>query len=146
MIVTVERSALVEFSAERMYALVNDVESYPQFLPWCSGASVTTNEPSHTVATLKINYRGIREQFTTDNENVPGSSIEMRLLSGPFRHLRGRWQFTPLEEAACKIEFRIEYEIANMLLRRLMESVFHQLANGFVDAFVRRAEQLYPQQ
>ena len=136
--------ALARALSLRMYALVNDVEAYPQFLPWCSGAAITQREGSRTVATLQINYRGIREQFTTENETEPGRSIEMRFVAGPFRHLRGHWQFTPLDQDACKVEFRLEYEISNRLLKHLMESVFHQIANTFVDLFVQRAEQLYP--
>ena len=144
--VTVDRSSLVGYSAESMYALVEDIESYPQFLPWCSGTVVTLREDTRTVATLQISFRGIREQFTTDNANEPGRMITMQLVSGPFRHLRGHWRFTPLAEDACKIEFRLEYEIASRLLERLIGPVFHHIGNSFVDAFVRRAEQVHGRQ
>ena len=144
--VTVDRSSLVGYSAESMYALVEDIESYPQFLPWCSGTAVTLREGTRTVATLQVSFRGIREQFTTDNANEPGRMITMQLVSGPFRHLRGHWRFTPLAEDACKIEFRLEYEIASRLLERLIGPVFHHIGNSFVDAFVRRAEQVHGRQ
>jgi len=141
--VIVDRSALVGFSAERMYALVGDIAAYPQFLPWCSSAEVALREDARSVATMHINFRGIRRQFTTENTGEPGRLIEMRLISGPFRHLQGHWRFTPLAEDACKIEFRLEYEISNRLLKRAVGPVFHHIANSLMDAFVRRAEQVH---
>lgn len=141
--VMVDRSSLVGYSAEQMYALVEDIESYPQFLPWCSDAVVSVREGTRTVATMHINFRGIREQFTTDNVNEPGRTIAMELVSGPFRRLQGHWRFTPLAEDACKIEFRLEYEISSRLLERVIGPVFQHIANSFMDAFVRRAEQMH---
>jgi len=142
--VTVDRSALVEFSAERMYALVDDVEAYPRFLPWCSDATVTSHHGgTRTLATIHVNYRGIREKFTTENSSEPGRVIEMQLVSGPFRQLRGQWRFTPLEANACKVELRLEYEITSRLLKRIMGPVFHHIADTLVHAFVRRAQQIY---
>ena len=141
--VVVDRSSLVAYSAEQMYALVEDIESYPHFLPWCSGAAVTVREGMRTVATMRVNFHGIREQFTTENRNEPGRMINMELVSGPFRHLRGHWRFTPLSEHACKVEFRLEYEISSRLLERLIGPVFHHIGNSFMDAFVRRAERIH---
>lgn len=141
--VIVDRSSLVGYSAEHMYALVEDIESYPHFLPWCSGAVVTLREGTRTVATMHVNFRGIREQFTTENTNEPGRVITMQLVSGPFRHLRGHWRFTSLSQDACKIEFRLEYEISSRLLERVIGPVFQHIANSFMDAFVRRAEQIH---
>lgn len=144
--VMIDRSSLVSYSAEKMYALVEDIESYPHFLPWCSGADVTVREGTRTVATMHVNYHGIREQFTTDNVNEPGRMITMQLVSGPFRHLRGHWRFTPLAEDACKVEFRLEYEISSRLLERLIGPVFQHIGNSFMDAFVQRAEQIHARQ
>jgi len=141
--VKVDRSSLVGYSAEQMYALVEDIESYPQFLPWCSGARATVREGTRTVATMHVNFHGIREQFTTENRNEPGRTIAMELVSGPFRHLRGHWRFTPLSEHACRVEFRLEYEISSWLLERLVGPVFHHIGNSFMDAFVKRAEQIH---
>ena len=143
MMVTVDRFSLVGYSAEDMYALVEDIESYPQFLPWCSRAVVTTREATRAVATMHVNFHGIREQFTTENQNEPGRMINMQLVSGPFRHLQGHWRFTPLAENACKVEFRLEYEISSRLLERVIGPVFHHIGGSFVDAFVRRAEQIH---
>ena len=144
--VMIDRSSLVSYSAEKMYALVEDIESYPHFLPWCSGADVTVREGTRTVATMHVNYHGIREHFTTDNVNEPGRMITMQLVSGPFRHLRGHWRFTPLAEDACKVEFRLEYEISSRLLERLIGPVFQHIGNSFMDAFVQRAEQIHARQ
>ncbi len=141
--VMVDRSSLVAHSAASMYALVEDIESYPQFLPWCSDAVVTVRDGTRTVATMHINFHGIREQFTTENANEPGRMITMRLVSGPFRRLRGHWRFTPLAEDACKVEFRLEYEISSRLLGRVLGPVFHHICNSFMDAFVQRAEQIH---
>jgi ribosome-associated toxin RatA of RatAB toxin-antitoxin module len=141
--ITVARSALVAHSAAAMFALVDDVASYPQFLPWCSQAEIEHQDAERTVATLHIAYRGIHQQFTTENIKQPGKSIQMRLLRGPFKSLEGEWQFVPLAEAAARVELRLEYQFANALLDRLIGPAFSHIANTFVDAFVQRAEALY---
>jgi ribosome-associated toxin RatA of RatAB toxin-antitoxin module len=142
--VVVDRSALVEHSAAQMYALVEDIESYPRFLPWCSSVEIASREPGRTVATLHVLYHGIRQNFTTDNRNVPGRSIDIRLVSGPFRHLLGAWRFEPLAAEASKVSLHMEYQLSNALLSKMMGPVFGHIANTFVDAFVRRAQALQP--
>lgn len=139
---TVEKSVLVEFSAERMYALVAGVEDYPRFLPWCSGAEVETRTPSTALATIHIDFHGIRQSFTTENVNEPPRCIRMKLVDGPFHELDGTWSFTPLGEQGCKIEFRLHYEFSSRVLEKVVGPVFHHIANTFVEAFVRRAESL----
>jgi ribosome-associated toxin RatA of RatAB toxin-antitoxin module len=141
--VTVERSALVNYSAQILYALVADVDSYPQFLPWCSAAEADTSLPDVTVATLHVSYHGIRQQFTTRNVNQPEHQIEISLVSGPFRHLKGTWRFEALAPQASKVSLHLEYQLSNALLERVVGPVFNHIANTFVDAFVRRAEALY---
>src|SRR6266571_1615946 len=141
--IVVDRSALVAHSAQKMYALVADVESYPQFLPWCDGAVVSMNEASRTVATLHINFRGLKKEFTTENLNQPGVRIDMRLVSGPFRSLEGIWVFVPLSERACKVEFRLRYEFASALVEKAAGSAFQDITDTFVDAFVRRADERF---
>jgi ribosome-associated toxin RatA of RatAB toxin-antitoxin module len=141
--IVVDRSALVEHSAEEMYALVEDVESYPRFLPWCSGVDIVSREPGRTVARLHVNYHGIRQNFTTDNRNVPGRSIDIDLVSGPFKHLLGAWRFQPLGAEASKVSLHMEYQLSNVLLSKMMGPVFGHIANTFVDAFVRRAQTLH---
>lgn len=141
--IIIERSALVGYSAQRMHALVDDFGSYPAFLPWCSGADVVERTGERAIATIHVNFRGIREQFTTENNNVPGQSIDIRLVRGPFRTLNGRWRFAALGDSACRIELRMEYEISSRLIERVIGPVFNYIANTLVDAFVRRAEELY---
>ena|SRR5262245_491346 len=140
---TVTRSAIVNHSARDMFALVSEVESYPSFLPWCDRASVAEREPGRTVATLHINFHGLKEEFTTENRDRPGESIEMKLVSGPFRSLEGGWRFTPLSSAACKVELDLRYELASGLLDRVLGKVFDEIAGSLVDAFARRADQLF---
>ncbi len=141
--ITVARSALVAHSAAQMFALVDDAESYPRFLPWCSGASVEHRDAERTVATLHISFHGIRQQFTTENIKQPGRTISMRLLRGPFKALKGEWQFDPLAEEAARVQLRLEYQFANALLDRVIGPAFTHITNTFVDAFVRRADEVY---
>ena len=138
--VIVERQALVPHSAARMYALVEDVESYPRFLPWCSGAEVAFRDAERPVATLHVEYRGVRQQFTTENRKRPGEHIGLALVRGPFRSLRGEWRFVALAEDACRVELSLAYELGSPLLDRLLGPAFDHIANTFVDAFVRRAD------
>jgi ribosome-associated toxin RatA of RatAB toxin-antitoxin module len=140
---TVSRSAIVNHSAHDMYALVSEVESYPAFLPWCDKASVAERVPGRMVATLRINFRGLKEQFTTENRERPGESIDMKLVSGPFRSLEGGWRFTPLSETACKVELDLRYEFASRLLEKVVGAVFDEIAGSLVDAFARRADAQY---
>jgi ribosome-associated toxin RatA of RatAB toxin-antitoxin module len=140
--VTVERQALVPYSAARMYALVEDVESYPSFLPWCRGAEVAFRDARRTVATLHVEYRGVRQQFTTENRKRPPERIELALVSGPFRSLSGEWRFAALAAEACRVELSLAYELGTPILDRLLGPAFDHIANTFVDAFVRRADAL----
>src|SRR5919204_6424431 len=108
----ISRSAIVEHSAQEMFALVDDIDSYPRFLPWCTGAKVEERSAAGVRATLTIGLRGLRQSFTTQNENHPGESIEMKLLKGPFRRFAAAWHFQALSAEACKVEFSMEYEVA----------------------------------
>ena len=138
----VEKSVLVAYSAQRMHDLVNDVERYPEFLPWCGGAHVEAREDQVVRASVLIDYHGIKQSFKTENRSSPPQLIEIRLVSGPFRQLDGVWRFTALAADACKIEFRLHYEFSNRLLEKLVGPVFKHIANTLVDAFLRRAQQL----
>lgn len=142
---TVEKSVLVGFSPGEMYGLVERVEDYPQFLPWCGGTDIKARSAASTLATIHIDYHGIRQSFTTQNTNDPPHSIHIRLVDGPFRELVGTWNFIALGEHGCKIEFRLRYEFSNALLEKLVGPVFHHIANTFIDAFVKRAEGLRPE-
>ena|SRR5689334_23195902 len=135
----IERSAIVEHSAAEMYALVDDIESYPAFLPWCSEARVELVD-GRKRATLTAGLRGLRQSFTTLNENRPGEAIDMRLVEGPFRSFSASWRFRPLGAHACTIQFVLEYELASGALGRLLEPLFDHIADTMVDAFKRRAD------
>lgn len=141
--VTVERSALVGYSADDLYSLVEDVEAYPDFLPWCAAAEVTSRDGPRAVVTLLIQYRGLRQRFTTRNTFTAGERIEMTLVDGPFRRLDGEWRFAPLGKRGCRVELTLAYELRSALLARIVGPTFDQIANTFVDAFVRRADDLY---
>jgi ribosome-associated toxin RatA of RatAB toxin-antitoxin module len=123
-----------------MYALVADVESYPQFLPWCDRVFVSAKEPGRTVVTLHIDFHGLKEEFATENFNRPDARIDLKLVSGPFRSLEGSWVFTELSENACKVELTLRYQFASRLLEKLVGPAFHNIADSLVDAFVRRAD------
>ena len=139
----VEKSVLVGHSAAKMYALVADCEAYPQFLPWCSRTEVKQLDAHRVTVTMHINYHGLRLHFTTENQMEEGALIDMKLVHGPFRHLDGYWRFLPLAEQACKVEFRLSYELSGRLVDKLAGPVFHHIANTLVEVFVKRASVLY---
>jgi len=139
----VDKTVLVEYGCGQMFSLVRDVEQYPKFLPWCSAATVQAGAGSVMRASLDIDYHGVRTSFSTENAYREPTSIEMTLIQGPFRHLYGTWQFTPLGDTACKIQLRLVYEFSSRILEKLVGPVFGYIANSLVDAFVRRAEQLH---
>lgn len=139
----VEKSVLVSHSAEQMFKLVDAPERYPEFLPWCGGAELKKRDDSTTVATLHIDYHGLKQNFTTENTKTFPTLMDIRLVDGPFRHLEGIWRFVPLADDACKIEFRLNYEFSSHLLEKIIAPVFSHIANTFVDAFVERAEIIY---
>ena len=139
----IARSAIVEHSAAEMYRLVEDIESYPSFLPWCVASQVHQRSANETKATLTVTAAGLRHSFTTLNENRPGESIDMQLVEGPFRRFSGQWRFVPLGEQACRIEFVLQYEFSSRTLGRLLAPLFDRIADTMVDAFVRRAQAVY---
>ncbi len=138
--IIVDRSAIVPHSAETLYAMVADIEAYPEFLPWCTGTEIIERSGERVVATLHVSFGGIRQRFTTENRNLPGRAIVMALVSGPFLHLSGTWRFEALGENAAKVSLHLEYQLASRLLERVAGPVFGHIANTFVDAFVKRAE------
>ena len=139
----VKKLVLIEFTPRQMFDLVDQVERYPEFLPWCSGAHVLETHEGGQTARLDIDYHGVKAHFTTDNVNVPAKSIHMKLKEGPFRALTGEWTFKALAEDACKVEFELAYEFASGVIETFVGPVFNHIAGTFIDAFVRRAEKLY---
>lgn len=139
----VDRSALVPYSAGQMYSLVNDIESYPQFLPWCRSSRILARSDDQVKATIEMVKGPMHRSFTTCNRLQAPEQIEMRLVSGPFKHLQGDWQFTTLREGTCKVALRLEFEFANALLRLTIGPIFNRIADTMVDSFCQRARQVY---
>ncbi|MCB6182126.1 type II toxin-antitoxin system RatA family toxin [Leeia sp. TBRC 13508] len=141
--IKVEQSVLVEHTAEQMYRLVEQIEEYPNFLPWCSGSSVTSRSNEETVGTLHMNYHGVKSHFTTQNKKIPFQKIDMALLDGQFKTLSGSWFFTPLGEDACKVELKLQYQFSSTILEKLIGPVFNRISHNLVEAFVERADSIY---
>ncbi len=139
----ITRSALVPFSAEQMYALVNDVESYPSFVPGCAATRVLSRDENSMTAALDVSKAGIRKTFVTRNRLTQASSIEMELVEGPFRRLTGGWTFTSIDRDACQIELNLEFEFTNFLVEKAFGTVFNELAINMVKAFSQRAKDIY---
>lgn len=138
-----ERSADTRYSAARMFDLVADVQSYPQFLHWCRSASVTRVSDSVMEATLDIGMRGIHKSFRTRNTSDRPHSIRLALVSGPFRHLSGEWRFVEREGGGCRVTVTLDFEVRSSPLNRLFSLVFEELVRAQVNAFLQRADALY---
>lgn len=153
----VQKSVLLWYSPHEMYSLVTNVQDYPKFLPWCDRAEVLQAHDDGVTARLHIAFAGVRQAFTTRNVNALDEQVVMKLVDGPFSKLEGVWRFIPLQTpgqsapanggpaqpTACKVEFSLQYAFANRPLELVVSPVFDRIANTFVDAFVKRAEQVY---
>lgn len=143
---TVHRSALLWHSTDEMFALVNGVARYPEFLPWCARATEVVLSEGLTEVTMDIDFHGLHHTFTTRNQLQPGRQLMLKLVDGPLTHLDGLWLFTPLgdpSQHACKVELTLSYGFAHSSLDALTGSVFDHIAASMVDAFVKRAGQVY---
>lgn len=140
---TVEKNVLVLHSAQQMFDLVNTVEDYPRFLPWCARTEVLRREGNELEAMLYMDYMKVKQSFGTRNINNPPHQIQMTLLTGPFKSLSGTWRFSPLGDLGCKIEFRLDYEFASSMLSTLIGPVFSRIAATLVDAFIQEADRRY---
>lgn len=137
----IQRSALVEHSAARMFALVNDISAYPRRFDWCESAQVLEADDSHVLARLELGLGKLRTWFTTCNTLSPPHHIDMALRDGPFKRLNGRWQFHALDESACKVGLTLDFEPQSRLLAPALTLGFQALADRMVDDFVRAADQ-----
>lgn len=142
--IRVEKSVIVLHSAEMLWDLVADIRSYPEYLPWCSGADIVSVSEKETINTLHVNFHGLKQSFTTSNTGEAPKFIQMDLVEGPFSHLKGHFSFIPLSADACTIEFFLEWDFSNFLVEKLVGPVFHVIASSMVNAFVKRADQLEP--
>jgi ribosome-associated toxin RatA of RatAB toxin-antitoxin module len=140
---TVERSALVPYSPQQMFALVQDIERYPEFVPWVAGATVLSRSAAEVVGRLEMQRAGFRETFTTRNVLHPPQRMELKLVQGPFKSLDGQWTFEPIADRGTRIQLRMRFEFANPVAALLLSSTFEKSCNQLVDAFVARARTSY---
>ena len=143
---TVQKSVLIWYSAAEMFALVTDIPSYPEFLPWCDKASVLEETPQGMTAKVGLSLAGLSQSFTTRNVHEKDRKVSLKLVDGPFSRLDGQWDFTPVgdgKERACKVNLNLRYDFDNAALAALVGPVFDKIAGSLVDAFVKRATQVY---
>lgn len=138
----VNKSRVVAFTCEQMYGLVNDIELYAQFLPYCSESIVHHRDNDEVQATLVIGAGGMTKSFTTRNRLQTNKMIEIRLVDGPFSHLEGFWRFDTVDEG-CKISFDLEFEFAGRMISMFLGPIFEQITDKMVDSFCDRAEAIY---
>lgn len=136
---TVRKSVIVPHSCARMYALVEDVERYPEFLPWCAATEVLERTPGVTRARLEIEYRGLKTFIATRNLKLEPEEMILEFEQGPFERFRGRWEFVPLGDEGCRVEFAMEYAFSSAALEALLGPAFGYIAETLVDRFVERA-------
>ena len=135
----IHKSAIVLHPAQKMFQLVDSVENYPQFLPWCGSTQIIERDNDKTIASIEINYKGIRQTFTTENTKKQNQEMMIKLVDGPFKSLSGEWMFKNLDKDSCQIELKLEYEFSNVILEKLISPVFNMIANTFIDEFIKEA-------
>src|SRR5688572_4978928 len=139
----INRNALVNFTPRQMFELVNNIEDYPRFLQWCRKSEVISRSETIVEATLEIAWAGVHKSFTTRNHLSYPDHMEITLVSGPFKHLTGNWTFKPLGEQGCKVSLDLEFELAGHFIDHVFHPVFNHIANSLVDAFCKRAVEVY---
>ena len=139
----VDRSALLPYTSAEMFELVSDISAYPEFLPWCNGAQILSQQGEELNARIGFSVSGVNKSFTTRNRLRPGKEIAMQLVEGPFSELQGRWRFDALGDAGCKISLLLEYEFSSKMVSLVVGPVFNKIANTLVDAFQKRAVEVY---
>lgn len=140
---SISRSALVMYSVEQMYQLINDVLAYPQFLPDCSNSKIVSQDESSVIASLLVSKAGLKKWFTTKNTLISNQEVKLELVDGPFNKLQGHWLLTPLSTEACKVSLELEYEFSNKMLDITFGRIFNHMTNNMVQAFTQRAKTVY---
>ncbi|WP_159819088.1 SRPBCC family protein [Colwellia sp. 20A7] len=140
---SISRSALVMYSVEQMFQLINDVLAYPQFLPDCSNSKIITEDDNSVTAALLVSKAGLNKWFTTKNTFISNQQVQLELVDGPFNKLYGRWLLTALSEDACKVSLELEYEFSNKMFDLAFGRIFNHLTNNMVQAFTQRAKDVY---
>jgi len=139
----VSRQLTVPYTTEQMYALVNTIEDYPEFLPWCTGSEIISRNEDEVLARVEVSAAGFHKSFTTRNLLQKNKMMEIRLVDGPFKHLEGFWRFDQIENGHCRVSFDLEFEFAGHFLDFAFSAVFQQMASTFIDAFHERAKEKY---
>ena len=139
----VKKNVIVNHSVDQMFNLVDQIEDYPLFLPWCGGTKVLIRDDHITRASILIKYSGVNQSFTTQNTKNYPHRIDLKLIDGPFKVLEGCWIFNKINDEACSIDFHLHYEFSNFILDKLISPIFSQIANTFVDGFVAQADKIY---
>ena len=141
--IEINKTTVVPYTPEEMYVLVNDIESYPVFLPWCTAAKILSRQEESLTATLSLALGKIKQSFTTENTMQDGSRIDMQLTEGPFKHLSGYWRFIQEDEQSCNIQLHMHFEFKNKIIKHTLGKAFYKVMDTLVDSFVQRAQQIY---
>ena len=141
----IERSALVGYTSKQMFELVNHIEAYPEFLPWCKSSEVMAQSDHEIEASLQIAWSGIHKSFTTRNALIPYEKIKMTLVDGPLSRLEGEWTFTAVGDSGCQINLVLEFEVPGGIMSRVIQPLFNNIANSLVERFCKRADEVYGQ-
>ena len=141
---TISRHSLVMYTPEQMYDLVNDIEAYPSFLPWCRGSKILSQSDDEMSASLDLAKGGLHHQFSTRNKLVPGKSIDISLIEGPFQHLEGHWKFVMIgDNQGCRMQLDMDFEFSNRLISMALGPIFTQVSGSLVDAFCKSSQEIY---
>lgn len=139
----ISKSVITPFTPAQMYALVSDIENYKNYLPWCPSSQVLKRDGNKIVGRVDISYLKVKAHFTTENINTENQRIDLSLVDGPFKQMKGHWIFTPLGENGCKIEFKLDYAFSNFIIQKVIGTVFEMVIKSIVDSFVKKAHEIY---
>jgi ribosome-associated toxin RatA of RatAB toxin-antitoxin module len=139
----ISKQANVAYSARQMFALVNDIKSYPEFLPWCTEANILEEKSNYLIASISISLGKIKQSFTTENTMKVDTSISMKLVKGPFKKLNGYWQFHDRADGGCSVSLDMQFEFKNKIMKHTLGAAFKKITSSLVDAFVDRARVVY---
>lgn len=139
----IKKTVIIPYTPSQMYALVSDFANYPRYLPWCPSSQIISQTENTIVGRVDIEYLKVKAHFTTSNVNTLNERIDISLVDGPFKELQGHWIFTPLGESGCKVEFNLDYKFSNFLIEKVIGTVFEIVIKNIVDAFVKKAHEIY---
>ncbi|OGT31270.1 MAG: hypothetical protein A3E87_10185 [Gammaproteobacteria bacterium RIFCSPHIGHO2_12_FULL_35_23] len=139
---TLHRLAMVPYSAENMYRLIDDIESYPNFLPWCTQTKILEKNDQEIIATIELSAAGMHKSFTTRNKLIPNQRIEMQHVEGPFKHLSGVWTLIPVAKG-CQVKLDLEFEVHSGLAGKIFGMLYNKVADKLVESFCEQADKLY---